>query len=62
MNTTGSHAGGEEPFKPFETKVPEIKPEATAFGICPSGFWSCLGPLFSHYALIPPFGNRNDIL
>lgn len=27
--------------------------------VCPAGFWSCVGPAFSHYAPIPPFKNGN---
>lgn len=32
---------------------------ATIFGICPSGFQYCFGPVFPHYALVPPFGHGN---
>lgn len=27
------------------------------FGIYSAELWSCFGPVFLHYALIPPFGN-----
>lgn len=41
---------GMEPSNPFETEV--LASGATGFGVCSAAFWSCFGPVLSHYTLI----------
>lgn len=31
--------------------------ESAEFGVCPSGFWSCFGPVSPYYSPFPPFWN-----
>lgn len=35
----------------------DIRHEDTDFGVCPAGFWSCVGPVFPYDALFPLFWN-----
>jgi hypothetical protein len=48
---SGSNTKRVEPSKPFA-----ITCEASVFGICPAGFWSCCGSVPPHYAPFLPFG------
>jgi hypothetical protein len=50
MYALDSKTVGVETLKPFE--APNTGYSATRFGVCPSGFWSCFGPVFPDY---PPF-------
>lgn len=59
----GNEAGPREAAKlEKQSYLSSFKPKCesglrtTGFGACHAGFWSCLRPLFSHYALIIPFG------
>ena len=35
----------------------DIRHGDAEFGICPTGFWFCFGPVFSHYVPLTPFWN-----
>lgn len=48
----GSKAGRAEPSKSFDTGH-----RVGRFSIYSAELRSCFGPVFLHYALIPPFGN-----
>lgn len=53
-HATISKAGRVKPSKAFD-----IKHEATGFGVCTAGFWSCFYSVFLIYAHIPPFWDSN---
>lgn len=48
-------AGSEaELSKPFD-----IRCGATGFGVCPTGFWLCFGPIFPHFVPVPLIWDGN---
>lgn len=39
-----------KPSKPSENKVPVSEQGIMGLDVCPAVFWSCFGPVFSHFA------------
>lgn len=41
-----------------QRQTPDTSHGTTEFGVCPSGFQSCFGPIFLHYVPIPFIWSR----
>lgn len=59
MHGSGSKAGRADQSQCSEAEAPASRQGPIAFGVCTAGFPPLFGPIFSHCASIPLFGNGN---